>query len=206
MRRPRLDSYNGRERRPCHMSFAPDAASSGPPRGWPRPPFDWPHHEEPRAAGAWACAIDTVEGRWLQAFARDVDPRAREWSVGPKAGGPFVPLPLSRIARVTLGAVLKSDLAPIPIAGTHQKQLKASLVERAAPVYWHGVVRTLDGRRAPTWFVSYTWLGSWGIDTTGRVQAAVDSHYRPVGSVCGIGVYLHDGDPRPLPPLPHPSC
>ena len=26
---------------------------------------------------------------------------------------------------------------------THQKQLKASLVERAAPVYWNGVVRTL---------------------------------------------------------------
>src|SRR3954467_5133666 len=33
--------------------------------------------------------------------------------------------------------------APVPIAPTRQKQLKASLVERAAPVYWHGVVRTL---------------------------------------------------------------
>jgi len=99
------------------MSIAPDVASSGPPGGWPRPPFDWPHHEEPRAAGAWACAIDTLEGRWLQAFARDVDPRAREWSVGPKAGGPFVPLPLARVARVTLGAVLKADVVPIPLAG-----------------------------------------------------------------------------------------
>jgi ribulose-5-phosphate 4-epimerase/fuculose-1-phosphate aldolase len=35
------------------------------------------------------------------------------------------------------------DRAPVPIAPTHQKQLKASLIERAAPVYWHGVVRTL---------------------------------------------------------------
>jgi ribulose-5-phosphate 4-epimerase/fuculose-1-phosphate aldolase len=35
------------------------------------------------------------------------------------------------------------DHAPIPIAPTHQKQLKASLIERAAPVYWHGVVRAL---------------------------------------------------------------
>ena len=35
------------------------------------------------------------------------------------------------------------DRAPIPIAPTHQKQLKASLIERAAPVYWNGVVRTL---------------------------------------------------------------
>ena len=39
--------------------------------------------------------------------------------------------------------VRSMDRAPIPIAPTHQKQLKASLVERAAPVYWHGVVRTL---------------------------------------------------------------
>ena len=35
------------------------------------------------------------------------------------------------------------DRAPLPIAPTHQKQLKASLVERAAPVYWNGVVRGL---------------------------------------------------------------
>ena len=35
------------------------------------------------------------------------------------------------------------DRAPFPIAPTHQKQLKASLIERAAPVYWHGVVRAL---------------------------------------------------------------
>jgi ribulose-5-phosphate 4-epimerase/fuculose-1-phosphate aldolase len=35
------------------------------------------------------------------------------------------------------------DRAPVPIVSTHQKQLKASLIERAAPVYWHGVVRAL---------------------------------------------------------------
>ncbi len=35
------------------------------------------------------------------------------------------------------------DRSPIPIAATHQKQLKASLIERAAPVYWHVVVRAL---------------------------------------------------------------
>jgi ribulose-5-phosphate 4-epimerase/fuculose-1-phosphate aldolase len=32
---------------------------------------------------------------------------------------------------------------PRKIAAEHQKQLKASLVERAAPVYWNGVVRAL---------------------------------------------------------------
>jgi ribulose-5-phosphate 4-epimerase/fuculose-1-phosphate aldolase len=35
------------------------------------------------------------------------------------------------------------DRAPLSIARAHQQQLKASLVERAAPVYWHGVVRGL---------------------------------------------------------------
>jgi ribulose-5-phosphate 4-epimerase/fuculose-1-phosphate aldolase len=35
------------------------------------------------------------------------------------------------------------DRAPLPIAPAHQKQLKASLVERAAPVYWNGVVRAV---------------------------------------------------------------
>ena len=35
------------------------------------------------------------------------------------------------------------DRTPVAIAATHQKQLKASLIERAAPVYWHGVVRAM---------------------------------------------------------------
>ena len=39
--------------------------------------------------------------------------------------------------------VRSMDRAPVLIAPTHQKQLKASLIERAAPVYWHGVVRAL---------------------------------------------------------------
>ena len=41
------------------------------------------------------------------------------------------------------------DRTPLPIAPTHQKQLKASLVERAAPVYWHGVVRALVATTEP---------------------------------------------------------
>jgi ribulose-5-phosphate 4-epimerase/fuculose-1-phosphate aldolase len=39
--------------------------------------------------------------------------------------------------------VRSMDATARPIAPEHQKQLKASLVERAAPVYWHGVVRSL---------------------------------------------------------------
>jgi ribulose-5-phosphate 4-epimerase/fuculose-1-phosphate aldolase len=39
--------------------------------------------------------------------------------------------------------VRSMDATPRPIGPEHQKQLKASLVERAAPVYWHGAVRSL---------------------------------------------------------------
>ena len=100
-----------------------DAARSGPPPGWPRPPFDWPSHEPVEPAGVWACGLDTVEGRSLQAFAREVDPRVPEWSVGPKAHGPFVALSLARVARITLSAPLEAadspdrpGLAQIPVA------------------------------------------------------------------------------------------
>lgn len=105
------------------MPTVHDPASPGPPPGWPRPPFDWPHEEAPEPAGARACSIDTVEGRWLQAFARDVDPRAQEWSVAAKASGPFVSLSLARVARIKLGAPLQAahspahgGLAPLPVA------------------------------------------------------------------------------------------
>lgn len=105
------------------MPNAHDAASAGPPPGWPRPPFDWPHHEPGEPAGVWACGIDTVEGRSLQAFARGVDPRVKEWAVGPRTNGPFVALALARVVRITLSAPLEAaeahdrpGLAQLPVA------------------------------------------------------------------------------------------
>lgn len=105
------------------MPTAHDPASPGPPPGWPRPPFDWPHEQAREPAGARACSIDTVEGRWLQAFARDVDPRVPEWSVAAKASGPFVTLALARVARIKLAAPLQAvqsatqgGPAPLPVA------------------------------------------------------------------------------------------
>ena len=50
---------------------------------------------------------------------------------------------MTRLRIVLHWLVRAMDRAPAPIVATHQKQLKASLVERAAPVYWNGVVRTL---------------------------------------------------------------
>ena len=105
------------------MSNAHVVESAGPPPGWPRPPFDWPHHEPEERAGARACRIDSVEGRSLPAFARDVAPGARDWPVAAKADGPFVALSLARVARITLSAplhasILSADrgLARIPVA------------------------------------------------------------------------------------------
>lgn len=104
------------------MSNAHAFGASEPPAGWPRPPFDWPHHEPRGRPGARACSIDTVEGRWLNAFARDVNPRERDWSVAAKADGPFVSLSLARVARITLSAPLHAitlsgdrGLAHIPV-------------------------------------------------------------------------------------------
>ena len=117
-----LERYTGGERHPRPMSNVRVAETAGPPAGWPRPPFDWPHHEPAERSGARACRIDTVEGRSLPAFARDVDPRARDWFVAAKADGPFVALSPARVARLTLSAPLQAStlsadraLARIPV-------------------------------------------------------------------------------------------
>ncbi len=44
---------------------------------------------------------------------------------------------------VALARAMRSAERALPIAPSAQQQLKASLVERAAPVYWHGAVRQL---------------------------------------------------------------
>src|ERR1022692_3842543 len=108
------------------MSKALMAEPLGPPPGWPRPPFDWPCHEPQELTGARACHIDTVDNRWLQVFALDVSPGARDWRVAVKADGPFAALSLARVAHVTLSAPLRAaivslehGLARLPVT-THE--------------------------------------------------------------------------------------
>ncbi len=84
-----------------------------PPPGWPRPPFDWPHHQPQELTGARACHIDTIDSRWLQAFALDVNPGACDWHIAPKANGPFVGLSLARVARITLSAPLQAAIVSL---------------------------------------------------------------------------------------------
>src|ERR1700743_72893 len=120
---PALERYTGGERHPRPMSNAHVVETSGAPPGWPRPPFDWPHHEPAERPGSRACRIDTMEGRSLPPSAREIDPGARDWFVGAKADGPFVALSLARVARLTLSAPLYATVlsagrgpARIPVA------------------------------------------------------------------------------------------
>jgi hypothetical protein len=64
---------------------------------------------------------------------------------------------------------------------------------------------TLSGSSAPTWLVEWLPFDTWGIDPAGRLAAAVARHYRPVGVVCGVPVFLRDGVHRRLPAHPA-SC
>lgn len=56
--------------------------------------------------------------------------------------------------------------------------------------------QVLNGPRAPTWFVTWRHLDSWGLTTDG-VRATLASDYRVVGSYRGHTVYLHNGITRP---------
>lgn len=56
----------------------------------------------------------------------------------------------------------------------------------------------LTGPSAPTWFVSWGHLRTWGLDTA-RTGKILSRDYRQVGLVCGRTVYLHDGIVRPVP-------
>ncbi|MGZ5407108.1 MAG: hypothetical protein ACXWX1_05075, partial [Aeromicrobium sp.] len=56
--------------------------------------------------------------------------------------------------------------------------------------------RVLSGPHAPTWFVTWNRVRSWGLDSA-TVQAVVRRDYRPVDRICGHTVYLRKGATRP---------
>jgi hypothetical protein len=62
------------------------------------------------------------------------------------------------------------------------------------------------GSRAPTWFVTWRGVSSWGFHSGGPVAARVlAEHYRPVAQVDGHTIYLHRGVERAVPDLAAPS-
>lgn len=92
---------------------------------------------------------------------------------------------------------------------THANVVEASGLRDGYPYAWSLPARTLDpdlsllttsltGSDAPTWVIRWDPPHTWGLDPGNRVDAALRSHYRPVGTVCGHPVWLLDGVQRTL--------
>lgn len=100
---------------------------------------------------------------------------------------------------------------------THPNVVNAADLRPGYPYSWSLPVRTLDpklsllletltGPDAPTWVVRWDPDYYWGLDPTGRVDAALAAHYRSVGPVCGHPVWLLNGVDRKLASLPSNSA
>jgi hypothetical protein len=62
--------------------------------------------------------------------------------------------------------------------------------------------RVLDGPRAPVWVVYWRDAHVWSADARQQLILRLRTDYHRVARVCGHGVWLHDGQPRRLAPLP----
>lgn len=60
----------------------------------------------------------------------------------------------------------------------------------------HELNRVLAGPDAPTWFVTWNRVQSWGLNSK-AVQETLGRDYRPVDRICGHTVYLRNGFIRP---------
>ncbi len=83
------------------------------------------------------------------------------------------------------------------------------------PYLWSLPAKTLDpdqkvmdevlsGPSAPTWFVVWRHVGTWGLQTD-RTAQLLATDYHPVARLQGHTVYLHDGVDRAPPTVPAPS-
>lgn len=79
------------------------------------------------------------------------------------------------------------------------------------PYLWYLPAKTLDpqqhtldavlrGPSAPTWFVTWTKVASWG-SVSATTSRLIARHYHPVAHLRGHTVYLHNGVVRPVPGL-----
>jgi hypothetical protein len=93
--------------------------------------------------------------------------------------------------------------------------LEEADLETPYPYLWSLPMRTedpgqqrlralLDSPQAPTWIVEMNDLGSWGIDSQGRLREIIENRYSVVESVCDNPVWLRIDRPREL--APPPSC
>lgn len=61
---------------------------------------------------------------------------------------------------------------------------------------------TVSGPHAPTWVLGWDRMDAWNLDLDGNLTRALQEHYRPVATVCGKTVWLHDGVTRKLATTP----
>ncbi|MGZ5414230.1 MAG: hypothetical protein ACXWDC_03970 [Aeromicrobium sp.] len=109
-----------------------------------------------------------------------------------------------------LGRTIAASAAPtdtIVVAYGHADVVESSGLSSPYRYLWSLPVKTLDprlqeldrvlsGPHAPTWFVTWNRVRSWGLDSA-TVQAVVRRDYRPVDRICGHTVYLRKGATRP---------
>jgi hypothetical protein len=61
---------------------------------------------------------------------------------------------------------------------------------------------TLSGLHAPTWVLGWDRMDAWNLDLDENLTHALQEHYRPVATVCGKTVWLHNGVTRKLAATP----
>ncbi|MGA8995257.1 MAG: hypothetical protein WB441_13220 [Nocardioidaceae bacterium] len=112
-------------------------------------------------------------------------------------------------------AAAPTDTITVPF--THANVISASGLRPGYPYAWSLPVRTLDPQLSlltrtlaapggPTWVVRWDQPQAWGLDPAARVGAALRTHYRAVGDVCGHTVWLRDGLRRSLDATPGRSA
>jgi hypothetical protein len=90
--------------------------------------------------------------------------------------------------------------------------VKASGLSSPYPYLWSLPLKTLDphltaldevlqGPDAPTYFVTWNGVKSWGLDSAATSELLARD-YRPLARVCGHTIYLRKGADRTVPPLP----
>ncbi|MEO6471652.1 MAG: hypothetical protein ABIR57_07175, partial [Aeromicrobium sp.] len=71
-----------------------------------------------------------------------------------------------------------------------------SLPVKARDPQLNDLSQVLSGPQAPTWFVKWKHIASWGVEPD-QVRAIIARDYRLFGHVCGHPVYLREGVTRP---------
>jgi hypothetical protein len=77
-----------------------------------------------------------------------------------------------------------------------------SLPARTLDPDLHRMARDLHRPAGPDWVVVWLPVDTWGLDPYGLVAGELTRHYRQVATVCGVPIWLKNGEYRTLPSVP----